>query len=106
MDWDRARRRHRQPATPKVPEPRTPTFSTPNPRSRTSNTKPETPKSKLYTYPPGGSTPNLEHTLTPDYRGTSLIRPPPPGRTLQWPYAWGPMVILGGWVFLMSEVPL
>ena len=30
----------------------------------------------------------------------------PPRRTLQKPYAYGPMVILGGWVFLMSEVPL
>ena len=30
----------------------------------------------------------------------------PPRRTLQWPCAWGPMVILGGWVFLMREVPL
>ena len=29
-----------------------------------------------------------------------------PRRTLQWPYASGPMVILGGWVFLMSEVSL
>ena len=27
-------------------------------------------------------------------------------RTLQQPYASGPMVILWGWVFLMSEVPL
>ena len=29
---------------------------------------------------------------------------PPPRRTPQKPYAWGPMVLLGGWVFLMSEV--
>ena len=28
------------------------------------------------------------------------------GRTLQEPYALGLMVIPGGWVFLMSEVPL
>ena len=27
-------------------------------------------------------------------------------RTLQWAYAWGPMVVLGGGRFLMSEVPL
>ena len=31
-------------------------------------------------------------------------RPPP--RTLQKPYAQGPMVVLGGLSFLMSEVPL
>ena len=30
----------------------------------------------------------------------------PPRRTLQQPYAYGPMVIPGGWVFLMSKVPL
>ena len=30
----------------------------------------------------------------------------PPRRTLQKPYAQGPMVILWGWVFLMSEEPL
>ena len=30
---------------------------------------------------------------------------PPPG-TLQQAYAKGPMVILGGWAFLMGEVPL
>ena len=30
----------------------------------------------------------------------------PRRRTLQQPYAQGPMVILAGWVFLMSEVPL
>jgi hypothetical protein len=29
-----------------------------------------------------------------------------PARTLQWPYAQGPMAILGGWLFLMSEAPL
>jgi hypothetical protein len=34
------------------------------------------------------------------YRGTSLIR------TLQQGYAYGPMVILGAWRFLMIEVPL
>ena len=26
--------------------------------------------------------------------------PPPPGRTPQKPYAWGPGEILGGWCFL------
>ena len=31
---------------------------------------------------------------------------PPPRRTLQNPDAQGPMVILGGWGFLMREVPL
>ena len=30
----------------------------------------------------------------------------PPPRTLRQAYAQGPMVVLGGWVFLMSEVPL
>ena len=30
----------------------------------------------------------------------------PPRRTLRKPYAQEPMVILGGWVFLMREVPL
>ena len=30
----------------------------------------------------------------------------PPRRTLQYPYAQGPMVVLEGWVFLVSEVPL
>ena len=29
-----------------------------------------------------------------------------PRRTLQLPYGQGPLVILGGWVFLTSEVPL
>jgi hypothetical protein len=42
----------------------------------------------------------------PRCRGTSLIRTPPPRRTLQEPYAQEPMVILWGWMFLMSEVPL
>ena len=31
---------------------------------------------------------------------------PPPRRTLPSPCAWGPMVIPGGWVFLMREFPL
>ena len=31
---------------------------------------------------------------------------PPPPRTLQWAYAWGPTVVLGGGQFLMSEVLL
>jgi len=31
---------------------------------------------------------------------------PPPHRILQKAYAWGPMVVLGGGRFLMSEVPL
>ena len=31
---------------------------------------------------------------------------PPPRRTLQWPDAKGPIVVLGGWVFLISERPL
>ena len=30
----------------------------------------------------------------------------PPPRTLQYDYAQGPMVVLGGGLFLMSEVPL
>ena len=30
----------------------------------------------------------------------------PPRRTLQYPPAWGPVVVLGGWVLLMSELPL
>ena len=29
-----------------------------------------------------------------------------PRRTPQYPYAQGPMVILWGWVFIMSELPL
>ena len=29
-----------------------------------------------------------------------------PARTIQQAYASGPMVVLGGWAFLMSEVPL
>ena len=29
-----------------------------------------------------------------------------PSRTLLWDYAWGPLVALGGWRFLISEVPL
>ena len=44
--------------------------------------------------------------IGPQYRGTSLIRTPPPHRTLQQPYHARTMVILGGRVFLMSEVPL
>ena len=40
------------------------------------------------------------------YRGASLIRAAPPRRTLKRPYAQGPMVVLGGWVFLVSQVPL
>ena len=32
--------------------------------------------------------------------------PPPPPRILQWDCTYGPMVILGGGRFLMSEVPL
>ena len=37
------------------------------------------------------------------YRGASLIRTPPPVGPCSGPMH---MVILGGWVFLMSEVPL
>ena len=29
-----------------------------------------------------------------------------PGRTQQWPCALGPMVVLGGWLFLMNESPV
>ena len=36
------------------------------------------------------------------YLDQKKLRPP---WTLQWDYAWGPMVVLGG-LFLMSEVPL
>jgi len=36
------------------------------------------------------------------YRATSLTR----NRTLQQPYAEGPMVIIGWWVFRVCEVPL
>ena len=39
-------------------------------------------------------------------QGYLAYKNPPPRRTLQEPFAYGPMVILGGWVFLMSEVAL
>ena len=39
---------------------------------------------------------------TKRYRGTSLIRKRTPPRTLQKDYAWGPMVVLGGWRFRES----
>ena len=39
------------------------------------------------------------------YRATSLIGKCPPPKTLQSPYVWGPMVVLGV-VFPISEVPL
>ena len=42
----------------------------------------------------------------PEYRGISLIRPPPPPRTLQQAYALGPMVVLGGGLVFKGEVPL
>ena len=41
-----------------------------------------------------------------EYRDTSLIKKTPPPKTLQSAHAWGPMVVLGGVQFLMSEVPL
>ena len=37
-------------------------------------------------------------------QGYLAQKKPPPRRTLQWPYAQGPMVVLGGWVFLVSEL--
>ena len=40
------------------------------------------------------------------YMGYIAHKKHPSRRTLQHPYAEGPMVILWGWVFLMSEVPL
>ena len=58
------------------------------------------------------TTPALAGMVVPD----ALSIPPsivhlahtkfPPNRTLQQPYAWGPMLILWEWVFLMGEVPL
>ena len=54
--------------------------------------------------------------MLPDRQGQNLVMTalqgylahnnPPPLKTPQWPYAEGPVVILGGWVFLRSEVPL
>ena len=42
------------------------------------------------------------------YRGTSLIRTPPPplARTGIGAWAWSYCRILGGWLFLMSVVPI
>ena len=37
------------------------------------------------------------------YLAHKKLRPP---RNLQYDYAWGPMVVLGGGLFIMSEVPL
>jgi hypothetical protein len=42
----------------------------------------------------------------PTLQGYLAQKTPPPRRTLQQPYGWGPTVVLGGWVFLMGEVPL
>ena len=39
-------------------------------------------------------------------QGYLAHKKPYPPRTLQQAYAWGPMVFLGGLLFLMSEVPL
>jgi len=41
-----------------------------------------------------------------DIPGYLAHKNPDRGRTLQWPYAWINMMILGWWVFLMSKVPL
>ena len=43
---------------------------------------------------------------TARHRGSSLIRNTPPVGPYGSPMTWGPMVILGGWVLFMSEVPL
>ena len=41
-----------------------------------------------------------------ELQGYLAQKNPPIHRTLQWPYALGPMFIIWGWVFLMREVPL
>ena len=53
--------------------------------------------------------PSVYHKYLPGsqrVQGYLVHETPPPRRTLQWPYAQGPVVVLGRWVFLMSEVPL
>ena len=40
------------------------------------------------------------HVLSPTHQKQ------PPLRTLQYGYTWGPIEVLGGGLFLMSEVPL
>ena len=39
-------------------------------------------------------------------QGYLAHKKPPPRRTLQYAYAYGLLVVLGGWRFLMSEIPL
>ena len=39
-------------------------------------------------------------------QGYFAHKKPHPPRTLQYDHSWGPMVALGGELFLMSEVPL
>ena len=50
--------------------------------------------------------PRVRQSLWWVLQGYVAQKNPPPLRTLQYPYAWGPMVILGGWVFLVREIPL
>ena len=50
-------------------------------------------------------TPLLEAHAAGRAQGYLAHNNPTPPRTLQYPYAYGPMVILWGWVFCMSKVP-
>ena len=61
------------------------------------------------TPPPGGLEGLREHLALPkvcSVHGDLAQKKPNPSRTLQEACAWGPMVILGGWAFLMSKVTL
>ena len=39
-------------------------------------------------------------------QGVLVHKRPPPRKTLQKPHAWGPMVIPGGYVLRVNEIPL
>jgi len=48
------------------------------------------------------TTASRDATLLQGYLARKKLRPP---RTLAQTYAWGPMLVLGGWRFLISKVP-
>jgi len=48
----------------------------------------------------------MRHPTPSALQGCLAHKKPPHPRTLQWDYAYAPVVVLGGALFLMSEVPL
>ena len=49
---------------------------------------------------------SIENRKDLTLQGYVAHKKPPPPRSLQYAYAWGPMVVLGCGRFLVNEVPL